>query len=345
MSANWSNPSQTVIDQYESKVKTLNPALSNNRWTVHDAEEALLPQPPIDYLVQNLITRGSVNLFYGEPGSKKTYSLIHLGISVAMGIKWLGMETKPSKVLVIDEESGNVRFSRRLGEIMRGEVVNKEVPLQYVCLAGFKLDNTKDSVLLENLILETGADLVIIDALAEIMDGDENSKQDTQPVFTTLRRIAVSTNAAIIVIHHSNKAGGYRGSSAIKGAVDLMVQVTSEDGDTRIEFKTEKTRDCEAIKFAALATWENSQFYLTSAEPQSKTPIYGKAQNYVLRYLTEHGPSTVQDIMSSADTCAPNGARAAVYSLVTTGKLKRTNPNASLMSAAIYDLAERVNHE
>ena len=94
-------------------------------------------------------------------------------------------------------------------------------------------DQTSDTILLEALIAETEAGLVIIDSLSSVMDGDENSKQDTQPVFTNLRHVAELTGAAIIVIHHSNRAGGYRGSSAIKGALEAMVQVNSKRMDRR----------------------------------------------------------------------------------------------------------------
>ena len=78
-------------------------------------------------------------------------------------------------------------------------------------------------------ILESHARLVIIDASADIMPGgDENSVQDTQPIFHCLRAIAEEAQCAIIVIHHSNRNGQYRGSSALKGAVDLMLMIHSE---------------------------------------------------------------------------------------------------------------------
>lgn len=340
MSDSWVNPSQDIMTEYDANIMATNPILKNARWTIHRAAEALQPQPELEYLIENIVIRGSVNLFYGEPGSKKTYSLLHMGICVAMGIKWLDFATRKTNVLIVDEESGKVRMNRRLAEIMRGEATDSDLPCQYVSLAGFKLDDPKDAVLFESLIIETSSELVILDSLSDLMDGDENSKQDTQPVFQVLRRIAENTNAAIIVIHHSNKTGGYRGSSAIKGAVDLMVQVTSEDGSDRIDFKTEKTRDSEAIKFSAKAFWEEGRFFMNRMEYEDQA-VLGKAQEYVLRYLEEHGPSTVDDIKAGADVCSPNGARSAVYSLAKLERIKRTNPGQSIMTAAIYDLAER----
>lgn len=328
------------MNDYQTTVRANNEILHNARWSVHTAVEAMLPQPPIEYLVDGLIQRGSVHCFYGDGGSKKTYTLMHMGVMVSSGSTWLGMNTLKGNVLLIDEESGNRRVNRRLREIILGEAIQPEIPFLHVSYGHFKLDDAKDALLLESLIIETKADMVIIDALADVMIGDENSKQDTQPVFYELKRIAENTNAAIVVIHHSNKSGSYRGSSAIKDSVDTLIQVTSEEGANRIDFKSEKIRDSEAIKFSASATWSNDQFYLTRTD-RVETQIFGKAQNYVLRYLEEHGPSTIQDIKAGADVCAPNGAKSAVYSLKEIGKIKRTNPGASIMTAAIYDLAER----
>lgn len=101
---------------------------------------------------------------------------------------------------------------------MRGELGNRRKRADHdVSLAQFNLlKNSDDADLLTRLVLELDAKLVIIDALADVMlGGDENAVKDTQPVFANLRFIAELTGAAFIVIHHANKLGGYRGSTAI----------------------------------------------------------------------------------------------------------------------------------
>jgi predicted ATP-dependent serine protease len=265
-------------------------------------------------------------MFYGEPGSKKTYSLLSMAVCVALGKSWLDFMVSPRTVLFVDEESGERRFTMRLAAAIRGEFGNEDIPLKFVNYPGFKLDSKDDPAELERLITDTGAGLVIIDALADVMDGDENSKKDTQPVFTALRKIADHTDAAIIVIHHSNKSGGYRGSSAIKGALDLMVKIESEEGSHTIIFKTEKSRDTAASKFAATATWSDDLFYLVSADVLDKPSRLSKSQKYVLRYLEEHGSTPLPEIMGAADACSPNAAKQAVYSLVDKEMVYRTNP-------------------
>src|SRR5512135_1595690 len=234
----------------------------------------------------------------------------------------------------------------RLGSALRGELVGADCPIEFISLGGFHLDDPADVFLLEKEIERSGAGLVIFDALADLMEGDENSKQDTQPVLNALRRLAEKTNAAIIVIHHANKLGGYRGSSAIKGAVDVMVQVTSEDGSPYINFKSEKNRDGEAICWSAKATWvkEPEQFYLAfmPSQGKEKAKTLCKSQEYVIRFLSEHGASPLPEIMASADACSEEAARKAVYNLAGQAMIYRTNPGkGGTGTEAIYDLVKR----
>lgn len=333
-------PEFEPIENVHPSLNGSKPAEDKTRYTIRNAAFALQPWEPLDYVLENLITEGSLSVFYGEPGSKKTYSLLSLAVCVALQKEWLGFTTRGKRVLIIDEESGERRLSIRLGEAIRGELGDERTPIDFVSLAGFHLDNKGDQLLLQALIEEQGAGLVIIDALADVMNGDENSKQDTQPIFTALRRIAAATSAAIIVIHHSNKSGGYRGSSAIKGAVDVMVCVESTNGSNRIRFKCEKNRDSSPREWAAMATWAAGQFYLSETEAKEAGGV-NKSERYVLRYLTENGASPLPDIRGAADSCSPKAAELAVYSLVDKGFIYRTNPHEKGRgAAAIYDLTQ-----
>jgi RecA-family ATPase len=218
------------------------------RFTVRSAADALRPQPPLEWVVEKIIPRASLSLFYDEPGAKKTYSMLSLAVCAASGRPWLGMRTRPVGVLVVDEETGEQRLSMRIAAALRGELCGAGTPLEYVCLSGLQLDDPGDVLLLQELIASRGAGLVVLDALTDLTSGDENAKQDMQPVFSRLRRLAEASGAALVLVHHANKLGSYRGSSAIKGAVDLMVQVQSEDGSDYISFKSEKNRDGEALR-------------------------------------------------------------------------------------------------
>jgi hypothetical protein len=306
------------------------------RIVIRDASFALQPLPPIEWIVDRLISEGSVCIFFGEPGAKKTFALLSLAVCVALGKPWLGFETKPRNVLIIDEESGERRLALRLGNAIRGELGGADIPIQFISLAGFNLSNKDDGPLLQTIIQESGAGLVVIDALAEIMSGDENSKEDVHPVLIALRRIADQTGAAIAAIHHSNKSGGYRGSSAIKGAVDLMVKIESATGNRYINFTSEKSRDAEPVNFSGLITWLDDQFYISGSKRESSPE-----EQFILDYLGEHGASSLPDLQAAGELHTPSGIKLAVYSLAKSGKVYRTNPGKSGRGVkAIYDMKE-----
>lgn len=243
-------------------------AQTPGRYRILTAADALKPQPPIDWIVDGLFEAGSLSIVFGLPGTKKTWALLDMGVCVAAGAVWLGRKTPGAPVLVVDEESGERRLLRRLGDTIRGhgcETAN--LPISAVSLAGFNFRDQAEVNHLHELVLQTGARLVVIDALADIMPGaDENAVKDVQPVLHALRAVAEKTGAAIVLIHHANKTGAqYRGSTAILGSVDYMIQVTSEDGTPRLDFTSTKTREDAPFQFAALAHWGDGSFNLSPA--------------------------------------------------------------------------------
>ena len=310
------------------------------RYEILTAANFSEPQPPIDWIVDGLISAGSVNVFFGEAGCGKTWALLDLAVCMANGAPWLGMATKQGAVLIIDEESGRRRLSRRMGDIMRGHGANDQTPIMATSLAAFDMGNPNDIGEFYNLIINTGARLVIIDALADIMPGrDENAVKDTAPIFLSLRKIAEETQAAIIVIHHSNKTGGYRGSSAIKGAIDLLLSVEKKNDSNNLTFKTEKARDTTAGAFAATMNFDGDQFWLSVSEFEKTAQAYSKGERYVMRHLLENGESSVKDISDHADTCAATTARNSVYALADKGIATRTNGGGKGVDAT-YKLTE-----
>lgn len=308
------------------------------RYTIHWAKEALELKEPVPYVVDGLFSARSVGVLAGEGGTKKTYLLLDAAVCVSHGIPWLDFETTQGPVLIVDEESGLDRIERRLSAIMKGHHADENTPVAYVSLEGFNLLDDDSANDLESLITETGAKFVILDALVDIMlSGDENSVKDTQPVFHALRVIADRTGAAIVVIHHTNRAGSYRGSSAIKGAVDTLLLVESQPDSARIDVTCEKSRDEAPQRFAANIYFEDDQVVLSRASDKEKEERLSRSEKYVLRYLDEHGNNLMTEIMSHADVCSEQSARQAVYALVEKGKVRRINMGGKGV-AATYGL-------
>jgi hypothetical protein len=161
-------------------------------------------------------------------------------------------------------------------------------------------------------------------------------------VFNALRRISEKSGAAIIVIHHANKMGGHRGSSVIKDAPDILLKVSSEAESDLVTFKTEKNRKGRAQQFSLRAVWSADSFSVASAGAPERKKKLNKAQEYVLGYLKENGPSALINIMNDADSCSSHASRTAVYHLAGLELIHRINPgDIGQGVSAIYELSER----
>jgi hypothetical protein len=298
----------------------------NILYRVYSALDALKPQPPMDWYVEEFLSKGSVSLLVGESGCKKTWAMLAMAVCIADGRDWVGHKTKKSQVLFIDEESGKTRLLHRVNRVMAGYGINYDIPFFSVSDGHVNLMASDGEEKLRTMISEQKADVVIIDALAEIMPGgDENSVKDVLPVFLTLRRIAEVMHCAILVIHHTNKSGGYRGSSAMKAAVDLLCIVQAKANTEILTFDSEKARDVEPFRFCTKAHFVGDHFYLESRELGGETLNFGAAKRHALLYLLRNGQSKANSIKANPVGCEPETVRTSLSGLVNEGLVQRVN--------------------
>jgi hypothetical protein len=336
-----------VREEFNAEVKTYKDLRSQGqsaqpkRYTVHWASEALEPQPPVEWIVENLFAAASVSVVFGAPGCKKTWCMLDAAVCVAQGNDWLEFGTQQVTSLIVDEESGPRRLKRRLNAIMRAHDISAPPALAYTTLDTFNLREADDLRHLEALVNETHARFIVIDALADVMaGGDENAVRDMQPLLNALHKIANATQAAIVVIHHAGKNGEYRGSSSIHGSIDTMMRIASPPKSAKIDFKVEKQRDVPEFSFRAAITFEADKVIIRRLDDAGDAKQLPAAQAYVVNYLAEHGPSEFADIERHPEGCTPGAARQAVYDLKKSGDVERTDPGGPGVKATV-DLTEQ----
>ena len=281
-----------------------------------------------DWIVGDIVQRGCTTALVGGPGGKKTWAGLDMAICVATGKDWLNYPVQQGRVLVVDEESGPRRLGRRLRQTAQGHDVPPDAPLFYVSLEGFNLRDPVSLARLEVLLADARPDLVVLDSQAALTPGaDENTVKDMQPIFNALRQLANRYELGFLLIHHANKDGRYRGSSAIKAGVDMMFVLESKLDSPVMDFVSEKVRDTTPFVFAATFNYDvlNDTSCLRRAGAVQRDEHLSASEDYALKYLTRNGPSAMADIMDSADQCSPQAARQAVYKLVNKGKVRRCN--------------------
>lgn len=249
------------------------------KWEWSSLKESYKQKPPLSYLVQDIFILPSLNILYGEPGSLKTMLMMDLAICVAGGKEWLsglpeqnisGYSCQQNSVLWIDLDNGKDLIERRFKAIGHGHGILEDSPINYVSFPPFALNDSDSVQELLNAIRYFEAKLIVFDNLGTISGGtDENSSQMIS-VMGKLRKMAEQTNSAVVVIHHTSKAGSLRGHTSINAAVDFAL-LTKRNGDT-VSMESTKTRHASIDPF--LANWS----YTPDGKELVKARFYGQGE-------------------------------------------------------------------
>ena len=227
------------------------------RWNLSNIPRK--PQP-IEWIVNQIIPKRSLNMVYGLPGHAKTMVVLDICMCAAAGAPWLRRNefwTEEAKVLWMDLDSGRDVMNERLVAMHRVHG-NKDMSFDYYSfpVRGLNLSKYEDTEDTIQLIKELGSTLVVFDTFKRVAgDKDENSS-DIDLVLGAMRRIISETGCSVIAIHHANKGSGegqtrMRGSTAIAGGVDngYFIEYIEEAGSqARFSFRHEKARRGSPIR-------------------------------------------------------------------------------------------------
>jgi hypothetical protein len=188
-------------------------------------EEVMRPPPPV---VPRLAwqRRSSMWSAREKRGGKSTKAGF-VAARVSKGEAYLGEPCQQGNVLLVGLEEFIGDAARRL----KAFDADKE--------RVFLVDRVPDDIgsrvaFLRDLIGEIGPTLVIIDSLIAWQKGavkDSGSAAQNSPIVQGLTDIAHETGVALVILHHAKKSDdGYRDSSAIGAAVDVIVEISTPNG-------------------------------------------------------------------------------------------------------------------
>ncbi|MGF1660588.1 MAG: AAA family ATPase [Rubrimonas sp.] len=207
--------------------------------------------PDLDWLIAGVIPAPSFAVLYGSPGAGKSFCALSLSLAVASGSPWLGRETRRAPVLYIAAEGVlGLKLRLRAHREKYGVPPPSTADMRFVASA-IEIMNPEHVAALLAQFNAAGfrPGLIVVDTLARVALGaDENSASAMGLVvdgFDALRR---ETGAAVLVLHHDKKGGGAeRGSSALRGAADVMIKCEAL-GDGKavgVTLECDKMKDAE----------------------------------------------------------------------------------------------------
>ena len=213
----------------------------------------LKEMPPIEWLVEDLLTRHGFSVMYGQPGCGKTFLALDIALCVASGRPFHGMKTIKGNVLyIVGEGIGGI--GKRTNAWSNHNQVHEDNVSIFVLPTAVNFSKAEEIEMLlatiEELEQKHGKfSLVVVDTVARSMLGaDENSATDMGKFVKSCDTVKEHCGCALLAIHHSGKdsSKGMRGSSALMGAVDTSIRV-KKSGE-QITLNMDKQKDAEPIE-------------------------------------------------------------------------------------------------
>ncbi len=186
--------------------------------------------PPPSYRIEPILSAAGLAVLYGPSGVGKTFLTLDMALCVATGTAWLDHYPvkKGPVVYVMAEGLGGLGRRIRAWEIAHEIEVNADgffvpEPVQLMDRKEVK----KFIALLKERFPEAPPVLIVIDTLARcLLGGDENSAKDMGLFIAGADAIRVATGGTVIVVHHSGRKKDHeRGSTALRGAADILMVI------------------------------------------------------------------------------------------------------------------------
>ena len=207
----------------------------------------IMARPDPAFLVEGLIEEGCFACLYSMPEVGKTHVALDWCFSVSAGLPWFGRSViQGAVVYVVAEGAGGI--PKRMRALC--EHHGHDDPPQDFHFIEQPVNLLDPGSVAEAMAaveeMNVRPRLVVFDTYARCMlDGDENSAKDTGRAVDALDRLRFRLNAAVLVVHHTDKSGfTERGSGALRGAADIMLKMTEcGDGIRRLEIDKMKNFD------------------------------------------------------------------------------------------------------
>lgn len=252
------------------------------------------PDEP-DYIEPNFLGPSTFLLIAGPPKAQKSFLLMELLTSCATGTTFLGGRftvPRPLKVFYLQAEMGRKLLKKR-AQMM------SFLPPEHKALLGrnlfvterfhMLLDEAGVAAAAETIMAafpDGGPDIIAIDPLANLFDGESEDKAPEVMAFLTQRvealRRAVNPKAAVVMVHHSAKKNAedmnrdpfvaIRGSGALRGYYDtgVIIYRKSEEAPERkifIECRNGESPEPMTVRLTDRGTFEVQDNSLQGVSP------------------------------------------------------------------------------
>lgn len=190
--------------------------------------------PAPEWQVEPLLALGRSHALYAAAKAGKSLLILDVAAAVATGRAVLDRPAGPPlTVLYLDMEMTRDDLRERLADLGYGADDDLSRLVYYQLPDLDAADTPEGGAAIVELARHHAADLVIIDTLARVLSGDENSADTFHAHYRHCGARLKAEGRTVVRLDHAGKdlARGQRGSSAKTGDVDVVWQLTARDAE------------------------------------------------------------------------------------------------------------------
>lgn len=202
-------------------------------------------------IIEGVLYQSRKMLLAGESKGGKTFAAMQLAYSVVIGREWFGCKCKQGPVLYINTEMHRNDFMRRQRAIEKALGIKKDQLKDLDVVHTLKCNRPLSkgfAAYITRLAKKKKYDLVIIDPIYKVLEGDESDAAATLAFCTELDKMVDNLGTAVVYVHHFTKgAQGQKkaidrasGSGVFARDADVVATITTLEKDASITAYLEK---------------------------------------------------------------------------------------------------------
>jgi hypothetical protein len=235
--------------------------------------------PPRRWLLGKVLIRQQYTMIAAPGGRGKSALAIAMALSAATGRDLLNLgDVKPAKVLLVNAEDGPDELQRRMQaaaiyyKISDADVAGRIFAVGAGQVQGMTLNrvnqvtrqgevNVHGFALLESMIMQSGAEIVILDPLVAMCPAGLNDNAVAAAVMREITQLAVRLDVAVLIVHHTRKGTlGQAASQEDASGAAALVNLA------RIGLGIERPEESEALKVGIMPADARRHFILANTK-------------------------------------------------------------------------------
>lgn len=201
------------------------------------------------YIIKGWLDKGADATLFGDWNAGKTFVVLDMAASIALGKPWFGMRVRKSRVLYLGYE-GHAGLKRRIKALSDKYPGLDAAPFAWwPMVAPLTTPEGKDE--LKRARRDYAGrfvqmpDLIIVDTLRKALGGSDSDADLVERLGAETRALMTASECTVLKVHHSGHANKdrARGDSGIVAGVDSEIMVEAGENGLPGVIKTTKERD------------------------------------------------------------------------------------------------------